>query len=118
MPEHLTITPDGSRLFVALLTREHSLYWWDGDHEGYIASFELDLQVKDRQFWIAEDPFGLVATSNGQLVISSGSGQWTYIRVFDATTGAELGADSGVRNVTRLALHPSEDFVYGADNGV
>jgi hypothetical protein len=119
-PERMAITPDGSRLFVALLTRPHSSYWWDEDgHEGYIASFDLAKQVKDREFHITEDPYDLVATSDGRLIASSGSGQWTYVRVFDATTGLETGpAAFPVYQSTRLALHPSEQRVYGADNGL
>jgi len=47
MPESLALTPDGSRLFVALLTREHSCCWWDEDgHEGYIASFDWDRRCR------------------------------------------------------------------------
>ncbi len=107
MPEALTITPDGSRLFVALLTREHSCCWWDEDgHEGYIASFDLETQVKDRQFHIVEDPFDLLATSDGHLVVASGSGQNTFVRVFDAQTGALTGS-ADARQRTRLTLHPS-----------
>jgi hypothetical protein len=115
MPESLALTPDGSRLFVALLTRDHSSYWWDGDHEGFIASFDLAARVKDREFHITEDPYDLVATSNGHLVVSSGSGQWTYMRAFDAVTGAETGAAANVRHQSRLTLHPSESRVYAAN---
>ena len=118
MPESLAITPDGSRLFVSLLTRSHSSYWFDGTHEGYVASFDLETQVKDREFHIGEDPYDLLATSDGHLVVSSGSGQWTYIRVFDAVTGLETGAVSGVRQQSRLALHTSEGRVYAADTDV
>lgn len=118
IPENMTITPDGSRLFVALLTRPHSAYWWDDDHEGYIASFDLDAQVKDRQFWINEDPWGLAATDDGVLVVTSGSGQWTYVRTYDAATGTELGSARGVRHGTNIALHPGGTIVYGADRGL
>ena len=119
MPENMAITPDGSRLFVALLTREHSSYWYDENgHEGYIASFDLERQVKDRQFWISEDPFGLVAKSNGHLVVSSGSGQRTYVRVFDGETGALLDSSNRHRQRTRLSLHPGETIIYAADTDV
>lgn len=115
MPEALAITPDGSRLFAALLTRDHSYYWWDEDgHEGYIASFDLATQVKDRQFHIVEDPFDLAPTNDGRLVVSSGSGQWTFIRAFDAVTGALKGSVGSVFQSARLTLHPSGSIVYGA----
>ena len=116
MTESLAMTPDGARLFVALLTREHSPYWWDEDgHIGYIASVDLSTQVKDREYVINEDPGDIVATSNGHLVVGSGSGQWTYIRVFDAEDGTEISAAGGFRQLSRLALHPSESMVYAAN---
>ena len=119
MPEALSITPDGSRLFAALLTREHSSGWYDEDgHEGYVASWDLATGVMDRYFRIAEDPYDLVATSSGHLVVSSGSGQWTYIRVFDAQDGRQTGASSWPFQMTRLSLHPSETKIYAANNGV
>jgi len=44
-------------MYVALLTREHSAYWWDEDgHEGYIAEFDLEAGVKTREFHITRIP--------------------------------------------------------------
>ncbi len=113
MTESLTITPDGSRLYAALLTREHDYYWFDG-HVGQIACFDLSLGAKDGQFEIDEDPFDMVITSTGFLVVSSGSGQWDEIKVYDASDGTKLGT-SWIRQLSRLSLHPSEQFVYAAN---
>lgn len=116
MTESLAITPDGSRLYVALLTREHSSYWWDEDgHIGYIASINLETQVKDLEYVINEDPGDILVTSDGRLIVGSGSGQWTYIRVYDASDGTLLSSDWQFRQMSRLALHPSESMVYSAD---
>lgn len=115
MPERLTLSPDGSRLFVALLTRAHDTYWF-GENEGYIASFDLALQVKDREFRISEDPFDLAATAHGQIVVSSGSGQWGHLRTFDAATGALLSSVSSVYEGVNVALHPSGSAVYATNN--
>jgi hypothetical protein len=119
MPQALTVAPDGSRLFVALAAREDNCCWDDEDgHEGYIASFDLVTHLKDREFRIAEDPFDIVATNNGHLIVSSGSGQHTFVRAFDAVTGSETGAAAGVYEQTKLALHPSQTRVYGADTTI
>ena len=48
MPEHLAVTPDGSRLFAALLTQPHNPQRFEG-LEGYVASFDLAQRVKDRE---------------------------------------------------------------------
>ncbi|MDQ1371618.1 MAG: hypothetical protein QG582_532, partial [Candidatus Thermoplasmatota archaeon] len=116
MTESLAMTPDGSRLFVALLTREHDPCWFEGQ-VGYIASIDLETQVKDREFMIDEDPFDLLATSNGHLVVSPGSGQWDYIRTYDATDGTPIGS-AFIRHMSRLSMHPSEAIVYAADTDV
>jgi PKD repeat protein len=114
-PESLAVTPDGSRLFVCLLAQEHSYYWWLEEQWGYIAGFDLSEKVKDREFWIPVDPYDIVATSNGQLVISSGSGQWTAIIVCESVNGTLLGSKGSAFQMMKLALHPSEAIVYGAD---
>ena len=83
MPERMAMSPDGRKLYVALLTREHSSYWYIQDgHQGYIAEIDLNTGTELRQFFINEDPYDLVVTSAGRLVVSSGSGQWTYYRMY------------------------------------
>lgn len=114
MVERMTISPDGSTLYVALLGQEHSSYWWDEDQFGYIAVFDLELQAHVNTFKTAIDPYDLVATRNGKLVVSSGSGQWTDIVAYDSNTGAVLGA-SGIRQRSKLSLHPTEDWVFAAN---
>jgi hypothetical protein len=114
MPESLTIAPDGSRLYVALMTREHDSYWQIADQEGFFASIDLATHMKDREFFIPIDPYDMVVTSNGWLMVSSGSGQWTTLRVYDAATGERTG-EAPIRQQSHLALHPSEAMVYSAD---
>jgi hypothetical protein len=115
MPERIAITPDGSKLYVALLTQEHSSYWWDEDQEGFVARFDLALRVKDRQFRVAIDPFDLAAANDGTLVLTSGSGQWTYIAAYDGDSGAARGqAARSIREQSAVELHPSGTRVYSA----
>lgn len=115
IPEEIALTPDGQRLWLALPAQTHSDYWFDEDQSGFLAGFDLAAGVQDRRFAIALDPYDLVATRSGTLVVGSGSGQWTSIAAFDGATGAELGRQGGFRQKTRLALHPGETIVYGAD---
>lgn len=112
MPERLTITPDGRRMYVALLLREHSSFVF-GEQSGVIAEFDLTTGVKTREFPVTIDPFDLVATDAGWLVVSSGSGQWTTLKSFRTADGQEVGS-TGQREGSRLTLHPSQDTVYGS----
>ena len=108
----MALTPDGSRLFVALLTRAHGSA---PNPDGYVASFDLATQVKDRESHIADDPYDLIATSNARLVVSSGSGSTGSVRVLDAATGQQLGVVGNVDVRLRLTLHPSEGKLYAAN---
>jgi DNA-binding beta-propeller fold protein YncE len=115
IPEEIALTPDGQRLWLSLPVRSHDDYWFEEDQIGVLAGFDLDSGIQDRRFPIALDPYDLVTTARGQLVVSSGSGQWTRLAVFDGATGVELDREGGIYQATRLGLHPSERIVYGAD---
>ena len=115
MPGSITITPDGSTLYLALLTRNHDSNWRDEDgHEGYIATFELDAITKTNQYWINEDPFDLVATDDGHIYVTSGSGGFTFMRSYRAEDGVEVSNYEGIDDRTRIVLHPSQNRIYGA----
>ena len=113
-PEALTITPDGGRLWAALVVRDHSPYWWDS-HEGYLVSWNLLTGVMDIQAHITEDPWDLVVTTDGRAVVSSGSGQWTDLKMFIAQTGQQIGVVNFVRERQNLSLFPGAARVYGID---
>ena len=116
MPERMALSPDGQRLYVALLERDHDSTWWDEDQSGFIAVFNLETQRQINTLAINTDPYDLVVTSNDKLIVSSGSGQWTNIYAYDANTGEVLGV-GGIRHRSRLYLHPDENWVFAADTG-
>ena len=114
MPERMTMSPDGSKLYAALLVREHSSYWWEEDQSGYIAVIDVENLSHEKTFSIATDPYDLVVTGNGKLIVSSGSGQWTDIYAYNAVNGSVLGKSS-IRQRSRLTLHPDQDWVFAAN---
>ena len=118
MPEFMALSPDSSTLYLALLTREHDPYWFDREgHEGLIATFDMETAVKTNQYLINEDPYGLVATSDGYLYVTSGSGQTSYMRSYQATDGTEVKGEYGIRAGVRLQLNAEENVIYGARFG-
>jgi hypothetical protein len=114
MPESIAVNPDKTRMYVALLTRDHDYMWWDEEQEGYIAEFDLATGAKLKQFRIDTDPYDLVATSDGHIYVTSGSGQWTNVDGYNVNTTLRTGR-SWIRHLSRIKLHPSEQFAYTAD---
>lgn len=112
-PESIAITPNGRRLYLALLRRRHSPYWFE-EHIADIAEFDLERQVKVREFQIPADPGDLAVTDQGILIVAGGSDQWTDLHTYRVQTGELLGTGS-VRQGVRLSLHPSQTAVYMAD---
>jgi hypothetical protein len=112
-PETLALRPDGKRLYVAMPAREHSYYWFDG-HTGYVGEVNLELNEKTREFLVDVDPYGIIATDQGWIVIPDGSGQWTEIVSFNASTGARVSTRM-IRQMSTIALHPSQAQFYTAD---
>ena len=114
MPERLTLSPDGSRLFVALLypsprpvfvRRARGLHRELRPRTAGEGSGVLD----------SEDPFDLAATMHGQIVVNW-LGEWGHLRSFDAATGALLEPVSSVYEGVNIALHPSGSAVYATNN--
>jgi hypothetical protein len=93
--ESLAVTPDGRRLYAAVLAHPHDIYWFN--QTGYIGEFDLEADALLRVFSINLDPGDLAATDNGLLLVAGGSGQWTYAQAHTVATGAMVGQ-------TRMAL--------------
>lgn len=114
-PESLALRPNGNRLYVALLTGEHSYTWWEEDQTGVIAEFDPAAVTMLRTFPIVTDPCSLAATDAGYLFVASGSGQWTYFQGYDTTSGGLLSTVSSVYMGCRFALRPDQRMLFYAD---
>lgn len=113
-PERMALSPDNSKLYISLLDGEHSSYWWDEQQTGAIGIIDLERQSSLGYFTIDIDPYDLVVNADGKLIVSSGSGQWTNINAYDASTGLKVGSTM-IRQASRLSLHPDQQWVFAAD---
>src|SRR5438034_630715 len=109
MAESLAVSPDNQQLCVALLRRPHSPYWFGG-HTNYIALFDLATRVKSKEFEVDADPYDLLLTDGGILIMTGGSDQSTDIRSYSTATGQLLSVVGGVYNGSRASLHPSQKY--------
>jgi len=118
MVENLALDVTNGKLYAALLTQDHSPYWWDEDQEGYIAEIDLDTSSHTNTFYVNIDPYGMVVTSMGKLIVTSGSGQWTSINAYNAVDGTLVGSAGSIYDGSKITLHPSEKWVFTADTGL
>ena len=112
-PGRIAISPNGRRLYLALLSPDRGYYYF-GPQEGWIAEFDLTTRTKVREFFVDIDPFDLAATDSGLVIITSGSGQWTEAKIYRSGNSIAVGS-TGIRHMARIALHPSQTAAYAAD---
>lgn len=100
-----------NELYVALLVKEHSPYWWEDEQEGKIAIIDPEqFEVKD-ELTIDTDPYDLVVDNNGYIYVASGSGQWTMISSYSRKTKLKVGHKS-IRETSLIELHPTLGRIY------
>jgi serine protease Do len=97
-------------LYITLLKGQHSPYWWDEDQKGAIAVIDTNTFTLKETFDIAIDPYDIVV--DGQYIyVSSGSGQWTYIKSYDRITKQEVDSES-IYSASYLEMHPNKSMIY------
>ena len=110
-PEHLYL--HGNKLYISLLEGQHSSYWWEEDQKGGVAIVNTDRFQKVDQFELKMDPFDLVADDH-YLYVSSGSGQWTYIKSFDLQT-KQVVSSRRIRQQSYIRMSTTMDKIYAVN---
>lgn len=110
MPESVYVSPDGSRLYVALLHHEHD--YFQPEPSGKIAVIDLENGLLINKFAINADPWDLVASDAGEVYVIPGSGQWVELNMYDANTGNILYTSVSLRHRSQIILAPWQTEVY------
>ncbi|MCP8899049.1 PKD domain-containing protein [Gilvimarinus xylanilyticus] len=113
--EDLATTPDGKTLYASLPSSDRSPFEYE--LTGNIAVIDVASLELQRTFSVPLDPYSLVVSQDNQIAVSSGSGQHADIGFFDGRSGRLLGSARSYGK-SKLALHPSEDWLFAADNGL
>ncbi|MDP5212975.1 hypothetical protein ORJ66_07960 [Pseudoalteromonas tunicata] len=67
---------------------------------------------------VSSNIIDLVLPDNGYLYVFPRTDQWERIRTINLLNGEEaLSSGNYIRAGTKVTLHPSGDYIYGADNG-
>jgi hypothetical protein len=90
-PQSLALSPDGAHLFVALWLHLPNSSTAE-NQSGIIAEIDARSFTETRRFPTQIDAFHMVVPSTDKIVVSSLSGNLTYIDTYDLKTGARLGS--------------------------
>lgn len=116
-PEKMALSPDGGELYVVLPVMPHSGTWFDNQW-GYVAVVNPETMTEIRQIQVQIDPYDVAIPTDGVIIVSGGSGQWTSVDTYSATTGERLGSASGViRERSRLIAYPDGQRTYVVGEG-
>jgi hypothetical protein len=109
MPERMFL--DGTTLYVAIVMKAHSSFWFDEDQYGRIAVVDTATFALTHLFDVDTDPYGLAAYG-GVLFIAPGSGQWTVLKLYDAEDGHFIGTGCFLREKSPIVLDPLTGTLY------
>ncbi|WP_189609206.1 YncE family protein [Saccharospirillum salsuginis] len=114
MPNRMTVSPDISTLYIALMDNEFVNSTDETGQSGAVAIIDLSDLTLTGTLPVEVDPYDLVATDSGHIVVSSGSDQWTTIEKYD-TSNSLLLDSATIRQRSRLFLSADQSRVFAAD---
>jgi hypothetical protein len=104
-PTSVSIHPDGNSAAVG--------------HNGFMSLVDLTTLTVTQVYNVSADVFDIVLAANGWAYAIPGGTGWTDIRCIELATGIESPSTGfSVNPGTVMRLHPSGDYIYGADNGI
>jgi serine protease Do len=113
-PESIAIA-DGN-VYVALAKQEHSDFLWTEDQKGAFAIVDATSMAIKEIVDINIDPYDIVASTDGHIYLTSGSGQWTKIVGYNIATKQEVTSRS-VYNKSYAIYSPWHNKIYTIDGG-
>jgi hypothetical protein len=104
-PTCVSVSPDGN--FAAV------------GHNARVSYVDLTSMQVQHVYHVTTNAIDIVLPLNGWVYVFPATDQWERIRCINLTTGVEtLHTGNSIRAGTLVKLHPSGNFIYGADNGL
>ncbi|MDF2700065.1 MAG: hypothetical protein K0Q49_1621 [Haloplasmataceae bacterium] len=110
-PEQLTFADD--KIYVTLLKVAHSSYLDDYEQIGAYAVVNANDFDDTVIYDINLDPFDIAVDQDGYVYITSGSGQWTFMNIYD--TEGKLVNNAFIRQQSYVEYNSTLDKVYLID---
>lgn len=103
-PTSVSIRPDGAYAAVG--------------HDGLVSLVNLGTRTVERTYPVTTNPIDVVLAGNGWVYVFPVADQWVSIHSINLATGVESTNSGIIRAGTLVRLHPSGDYIYGANNGL
>lgn len=88
-------------------------------HDGYFSLVDLGVGAVTRTYAVTTNAVDIVLATNGYCYVFPRTDQWETIRCVNLATGVETTSGGySIYAGTVAKLHPSGDYMYGADNGL
>ncbi|QGQ99602.1 hypothetical protein EHS13_34440 [Paenibacillus psychroresistens] len=100
-----------NKIYVALTDKPHNDDWQESDQTGSIAILNADSLAKANQFKIDSDPYDLVVDKVGNIYVTSGSGQNTYLKSYSGADGTNLSA-TPIRQLSYMVYNSTINRIY------
>lgn len=101
----VSVLPDGSKAVVG--------------HNGKISYIDLNTLQVEKVFAVSTDVFDLEISTNGYVYAMPRTDQWERLRAINLANGEEVQQSGNyVRAGTVIKMHPSQQYIYGADRGL
>ena len=104
-PNCVAIRPDGAYAAVG--------------HNGFVSYVNLSTMSVERTYAVTTNALDIILPANGWVYVFPKTDQWARIRCIELSTGIEkdhLG--NSIYAGTLAKLHPSGNYIYGANNGL
>ncbi len=88
-------------------------------HNGKVAYVNLSNMTIEKHYAITTNAFDIVLAPNNWVYVSPMEDQWEKLKCLDLSNGIETEQTGNyIYERTRIKLHPSGNYIYGADTGL
>lgn len=88
-------------------------------HNGWFSYINLSTMTLENNYAITSNTFDIILAPNAWVYVFPKEGQWERIRCINLSNGIETQHSGNlIRERTKVKLHPSGNYIYGADNGL
>lgn len=105
------LTVKNGKIYVTLPHGKHDPFDFSGG-SGFIAVVDASTFTLDKMFYVQPDPYDVEADSAGRVYIASGSGQWSFISVYNSETGEQICTNYNFYNRGLLDYNAEHNKLY------